>query len=142
MADSLKFLKLHPAARLPTRGSRHAAGLDLYSIEDISIPPGQRASLRTGVAVAIPIGFYGRVAPRSGLAAAYGIDVMAGVIDSDYRGEIVCILINHGEAPAHIEAGRRIAQLLIESIITPQPEWADQLDETERGSGGFGSSGS
>lgn len=140
MTDSLKFVKLHPAAKLPNRGSRHAAGLDLYSIEDITILSGQRVSVRTGVSVAIPLGFYGRVAPRSGLAVDYGVDVLAGVIDSDYRGELVCVLINHGEVPVRMEIGHSIAQLVIESIITPQPEWSDKLDDTERGSDGFGSS--
>jgi dUTP pyrophosphatase len=140
MTDSLKFKKLHPAAKLPTRGSQYAAGLDLYSVEDITILAGKRAELKTGLSVAIPLGYYGRVAPRSGLAVDYGIDVLGGVIDEDYRGEIICILINHGELSVHIEAGRRVAQLVIESIITPQPEWTDNLDETERGSGRFGSS--
>jgi dUTP pyrophosphatase len=140
MTDSLKFLKLHPAAKLPTRGSKYAAGLDLYSVEDTIIPAGERVLVRTGLSVAIPSGYYGRVAPRSGLAAEYGVDVLAGVIDSDYRGEIVCVLINHGREIVHLKAGRRVAQLLLESIITPQAEWADKLDETDRGSGGFGSS--
>jgi dUTP diphosphatase len=140
MTDSLKFKKLHPAAKLPTRGSQHAAGLDLCSIEDTTISAGRRAVVRTGLSVAIPLGFYGRVAPRSGLAVDHGIDVLAGVIDGDYRGEILCILINHSEVQVHLEAGRRIAQLIIESIIIPQPEWVDKLDETERDSRRFGSS--
>lgn len=140
MTDSLKFLKLHPAAKLPTRGSKYAAGLDLYSVEDTVIPAGGRALVRTGLSVAIPRGYYGRVAPRSGLAAEYGINVLAGIIDSDYRGEIICVLINHGREIVHLEAGRRVAQLVLESIITPQAEWADRLDETDRGAGGFGSS--
>jgi dUTP pyrophosphatase len=140
MTDSLKFLKLHPAARLPTRGSKYAAGLDLYSVEDTVIPAGERALVRTGLSVAIPRGYYGRVAPRSGLATEHGVNVLAGVIDSDYRGEIICVLINHGREIVHLEAGRRVAQLVLESIITPQAEWTDRLDETDRGSGGFGSS--
>jgi dUTP pyrophosphatase len=139
MIDSLRFVKLHPAAQLPTRGSLNAAGLDLYSVEALTLPAGKRTTLRTGLSVAIPTGFYGRVAPRSGLAVEHGIDVLAGVIDSDYRGEIICVLINHGDAPVQIETGRRIAQLIVEPIITPKPVWAIQLDETERGSGGFGS---
>jgi len=140
MVDKLAFTKLHPDAKLPTRGSSNAAGLDLYSVEDITIHTGKRAEVRTGLSVAIPAGFYGRIAPRSGLAVDYGIDVLAGVIDGDYRGEIICILINHGNVSVHLEAGRRVAQLVVESIITPQPEWTDKLDETERGAGGFGSS--
>lgn len=143
MPDELKFLRLHPAAKLPTRGSRQAAGLDLYSIEDVTLEAtGGRAAVRTGLAVAIPRGFYGRIAPRSGLAVNYGLDVLAGVIDSDYRGEIVCALVNHGREALTIDAGQRVAQLILEAIIAPEPVWADALDETTRGAGGFGSTGS
>jgi dUTP pyrophosphatase len=141
MTNTLKFLKLHPQATLPTRGSRHAAGLDLYSIEDVMFDAGARAAVRTGLAVAIPFGFYGRVAPRSGLAVRHGLDVLAGVIDSDYRGEIVCALVNHGAEAFELKAGQRMAQLIVEAIITPDPLWADALDETMRGAGGFGSTG-
>ena len=109
MNDTLKFLRLRPEAKLPTRGSEHAAGLDLYSVESVTLPARGRAAIKTGLSVAIPIGYYGRVAPRSGLAASYGIDTLAGVIDSDYRGEIVCLLVNHGDSAAHLEAGSRIA---------------------------------
>jgi dUTP pyrophosphatase len=93
------------------------------------------------LAVAIPHGFYGRVAPRSGLAVRHGLDVLAGVIDSDYRGEIICALINQGDEPLEIEAGMRVAQLIIEAIATPEPIWSEDLSETERGHGGFGSTG-
>jgi dUTP pyrophosphatase len=141
MTSELKFLRLHPAATLPTRGSLQAAGLDLYSIEEVTIAAGERAAVRTGLAVAIPEKFYGRVAPRSGLAVNYGLDVLAGVIDSDYRGEIVCALVNHGRAAFTIEVGQRVAQLIIEAIITPEASWADALDTTARGAGGFGSTG-
>jgi dUTP pyrophosphatase len=143
MTGELKFLRLHPAAKLPTRGSRDAAGLDLYAVEALTLEArGGRATVRTGLAVAIPRGFYGRVAPRSGLAVNYGLDVLAGVIDSDYRGEIVCALVNHGRDALTIEAGQRVAQLIVEVIIAPEPVWADALDETARGAGGFGSTGS
>jgi dUTP pyrophosphatase len=141
MTNELKFLRLHPAAKLPTRGSREAAGLDLYAIEAVRLEPGARAAVRTGLAVAIPEGFYGRVAPRSGLAVNYGLDVLAGVIDSDYRGEIVCAIVNHGREAFTLDAGARVAQLIIEAIITPDAVWADALDETARGAGGFGSTG-
>jgi dUTP pyrophosphatase len=137
----LKFLRLHPAARLPTRGSVEAAGLDLYSIEEATLAAGARAAVRTGLSVAIPRGFYGRIAPRSGLAVKHGLDVLAGVIDSDYRGEIVCALINHGREAYTLAAGERMAQLIVEAIITPEPVWVDSLDETARGTGGFGSTG-
>lgn len=143
MTNTLRFLRLHPAAKLPTRGSAHAAGLDLYAIEASTLEAaGGRALVRTGLSVAIPRGFYGRVAPRSGLAVNYGLDVLAGVIDSDYRGEIVCALVNHGREALTIDAGARVAQLIVEAICTPEPVWADALDETARGAGGFGSTGS
>lgn len=141
MPERLAFMRLHAEAKLPTRGSLYSAGLDLYSIESLTIPAHGRASIHTGLAVAIPQGFYGRVAPRSGLAVRHGLDVLAGVIDSDYRGEIICALINHGDEPLEIEAGTRVAQLIIESIATPEPVWNDDLSETERGQGGFGSTG-
>jgi len=141
MTNELKFLQLHPAAILPTRGSGQAAGLDLYSIEDVTFAAGGRAAVRTGLSVAIPRGFYGRVAPRSGLAVKHGLDVLAGVIDSDYRGEIVCALVNHGREAFTLEAGQRMAQLIIEAIIMPDPVWVDSLDETARAACGFGSTG-
>jgi dUTP pyrophosphatase len=141
MFERLLFKRLHPEARLPSRGSERAAGLDLCAIERVTLAPCARAAVRTGLAVAIPAGFYGRVAPRSGLAVRHGIDVLAGVIDSDYRGEILCALVNHGSEPFEIEPGARVAQLVIEAIATPEPAWADDLEETERGAGGFGSTG-
>ena len=141
MFDRLHFKKLHADARLPTRGSPLAAGLDLCSVERVTLEAGARAAVRTGLAVAIPAGFYGRVAPRSGLAVRQGLDVLAGVIDSDYRGEILCALVNHGDAAVEIEPGARIAQLVVERIALPEAVWAEDLDETERGAGGFGSTG-
>jgi dUTP pyrophosphatase len=141
MFERLRFKKLHPEARLPARGSARAAGLDLYSIERVTIEPGGRAAVRTGIAVSIPTGFYGRVAPRSGLAVRHGLDVLAGVIDADYRGEILCALVNHGSEPFEVETSARIAQLIVEAIALPEPVWADELEETERGAGGLGSTG-
>jgi len=137
----LKFKRLDDRATLPTRGSAASAGLDLYSVEDISIAPRRRTLARTGIAVAVPVGFYGRVAPRSGLAVKNGLDVLAGVIDSDYRGEVCCALLNTGEETIELPAGSRLCQLIIEQIITPAPQWAEELDETARGAGGFGSTG-
>jgi dUTP pyrophosphatase len=141
MSERLLFKRLHAAARLPTRGSAGAAGLDLYAAEGLTIPPGGRAAVRTGLAAAVLAGFYGRVAPRSGLAVRHGIDVLAGVIDSDYRGEILCALVNHGDEPFEVEPGARVAQLVVEAIATPEPAWAEDLPETARGAGGFGSTG-
>ena len=139
--DVLRLKQLDPKAVLPTRGSSFAAGLDICSIEDVVIKPRQRAIARTGLAVAIPHGFYGRVAPRSGLAVKQGLDVLAGVIDSDYRGELCCVLYNTGDAAIELPAGSKICQLIIEKIITPQAAWVTDLDETARGAGGFGSTG-
>ena len=137
----LHFKKLDPRAVLPQRGSALAAGLDVFAIEDVEIGPKQRAAARTGLAVAIPAGFYGRIAPRSGLAAKKGLDVLSGVIDSDYRGEILCLLYNTGDEIINLPAGSKICQLIIEQIITPDAEWATELDETARGASGFGSTG-
>jgi dUTP pyrophosphatase len=139
--EILRFKQLDSRAVLPKRGSALAAGLDVCSIEDLSIEPKQRVMARTGLAVAIPPGFYGRVAPRSGLAAKNGLDVLAGVIDSDYRGELCCLLYNTSDEPINLPAGSKICQLIIEQIITPEAAWANDLDETARGAGGFGSTG-
>lgn len=141
MIERLEFGRLHPSAKLPTRGSPQAAGLDLYSIEALSIPPGGRVSAVTGLSVAIPVGFYGRIAPRSGLAVRFGLDVLAGVVDADYRGELRCVLVNHGEETVELEAGSRVAQLLVEVIAMPEAVWSDDLGATERGEAGFGSTG-
>ena len=137
----LSFKRLDPKATLPTRGSSLSAGLDIYVIEDLTIPPGDRRLARTGLAVAIPEGYYGRIAPRSGLATQRGLDTLAGVIDADYRGEIGCLLYNVGNETIHLPAGSKICQLIIEKIITPTPVWTDEITDTDRGSGGFGSTG-
>ena len=139
--EPLTFKQLDARATLPTRGSSSSAGLDLYSIEPISLEPGQRVIARTGLAVAVPQGYYGRVAPRSGLATKNGLDVLAGVIDADYRGEIGCLLHNTGAETIELPGHSKICQLIIEKIITPQAVWADDLSDTDRGSGGFGSTG-
>jgi dUTP pyrophosphatase len=139
--DVLRFKQLDDKATLPARGSSFAAGLDICSIENVVIEPRQRAIARSGLAVAIPHGFYGRVAPRSGLAVKQGLDVLAGVIDSDYRGELCCVLYNTSDVTIELPARSKICQLIIEKIITPQPTWVNDLDETARGAGGFGSTG-
>jgi len=132
---------LHPAAKIPRRESQGAAGYDLSSAVDVTIPPGGRAVVATGIAIAVPEGTYGRVAPRSGLAAKHGIDVLAGVIDEDYRGEVSVILLNTGSAAFSIAAGDRIAQLVLEKIATPLVAVVTDLESTARGDGGFGSTG-
>jgi len=137
----LEFKRVDERATLPSRGSELSAGLDLYSIEEISIGARQRVLAKTGLAVAIPPGHYGRIAPRSGLAMKHGLDVLSGVIDSDYRGEIGCLLYNTGDEPIHLPAASKICQLIIEKIEMLTAVWADELTDTSRGSGGFGSTG-
>lgn len=139
--DTLYFRKLHPSAILPTRGTPASAGLDLCIVIDLVIEPGQRALAPTGLAVDIPDGFYGRVAPRSGLANRMGLDVLAGVIDSDYRGEIGCLLFNTTAESIFLQRETKICQLIVESIITPHAAWSTELTATGRGAGGFGSTG-
>jgi len=143
-------------ATLPTYGSEQAAGMDLYAdlhprdadqefpnLEFVhELKPGERKLVKTGISTVIPNNFYGRVAPRSGLAYKHGIDVMAGVIDSDYRGEIGVILINHGDEPFIIKHGDRIAQMIITPYLTLDPVPYQELPDTDRGEGGFGSTGS
>ncbi|HLO00850.1 MAG TPA: dUTP diphosphatase [Pyrinomonadaceae bacterium] len=137
----LSFKRLDPRAVLPARGSSHAAGLDIYAIDDLLIQPGERLLARTGLAVAIPAGYYGRLAPRSGLATQKGLDTLAGVIDADYRGEILCLLYNTGQESIALPPQSKICQLIIEKIATPGAVWADEISATDRGSGGFGSTG-
>lgn len=135
----IHFKKLDEKAVLPTRGSETAAGLDFYAIEDLVIPAGKFASVRTGLAVEIPEGYYGRIAGRSGLAAKKGIDALGGVVDRDYRGELLCILSNLGDTDFEIKVGDRIAQFVIESIVTPEPIFVNELSDTARNTAGFGS---
>ncbi len=128
-------------AIMPTRGTEQAAGLDLYAAESKMLIPGDRAIVGTGVSIAIPKGFVGLIWPRSGLAVRHGIDVLAGVIDADYRGELCVVLINHGKVDCHIDVGDRIAQLVIQPVAMLEPVEADDLPPTVRGEGGFGSTG-
>jgi len=139
--DVLRFKRLDSRATLPTRGTSSSAGLDLCSIENVTIGPHQRYLARTGLAVAVPEGFYGRLAPRSGLAVKKGLDVLAGVIDSDYRGEICCLLYNSSDEPVELPPDSKICQLIVERIIMPNAIWVEDLSETQRGEAGFGSTG-
>lgn len=125
----------------PKRQTSGAAGYDIYSDEDIVIPAGERKLVSTGFAVAIPKGYYGRVAPRSGLAVKKSIDVGAGVIDNDYRGEVKVLLVNHGKEAFEVKQHERIAQIILESIAICEIEIVDELEDTERDTGGFGSTG-
>ncbi len=133
--------KLCDSATLPRRGSAEAAGYDLASAEDATIYPGKRHAVDTGLAIQVPAGTYGRVAPRSGLAVHHGIDVLAGVVDRDYTGPVKVVLQNHGDVPFVVRPSVRIAQLVLERIETPDVLQVSDLGPTTRGEGGFGSTG-
>jgi dUTP pyrophosphatase len=141
---TLRFRRLSTAARPPAQAHEGDAGYDLHAAEAITIEPGARASVGTGIAVAIPEGHAGLVVPRSGLAARHGISVVnaPGLIDSGYRGEVRVLLLNTDRAETFsIEPGDRIAQLLLVAVETGGVEELAELDETARGAAGFGSTG-
>ncbi|KAK3101910.1 hypothetical protein FSP39_007271 [Pinctada imbricata] len=137
----LRFAKLTEHAFTPTRGSKLAAGYDLYSAYDYKIPARGKVVAMTDIQIALPTGCYGRVAPRSGLAAKHFIDVGAGVIDQDYRGNVGVVMFNFNEKEFEVKKGDRIAQLICERIYIPDLQEKESLDNTERGEGGFGSTG-
>ena len=142
--EELRFIRLKDNATLPTRAHDGDAGLDLYAAEGARIGPGQRVSVGTGLAVAIPPGLAGMVLPRSGLALKHGIALVnsPGLIDSGYRGEVRVLLLNTDSgAEFRVSPGDRIAQLVLVPIATASPLEADELDTSVRGGGGFGSSG-
>ncbi|KAM9817413.1 deoxyuridine 5'-triphosphate nucleotidohydrolase, mitochondrial isoform 2-T2 [Neosynchiropus ocellatus] len=137
----LRFAKLSERATTPSRGSLRAAGYDLYSAYDYTIEPMGKAVVKTDIQIAVPHGCYGRVAPRSGLAVKHFIDVGAGVVDEDYRGNVGVVLFNFNSEPFEVKKGDRVAQLVCERICYPELVEEKTLDETERGAGGFGSTG-
>ncbi|CDO35647.1 MULTISPECIES: dUTP diphosphatase [Novosphingobium] len=139
----IKVLPHGEGLPLPAYATSGAAGMDVVSAEDVTIAPGARHAVATGIAVAIPQGFEIQVRPRSGLALKHGITVAnaPGTVDSDYRGEVKAILINHGNAPFEIRRGDRVAQLVLAPVTLASWLPVEELDETERGEGGFGSTG-
>lgn len=143
--NAISVKRLHPQAQLPTYGTPEAAGADLYACleESLVIEPGETVFVPTGLALEVPKGCAGLVYARSGLACKQGLAPAnkVGVIDSDYRGEIRVVLHNHGKIPQTISHGQRIAQLIITPVLTPAYEEAEELTDTGRGSGGFGSTG-
>ncbi len=134
---------LDPEMRIPQTAHPGDAGVDLQARQTVELRPGERTLMPTGIAVAIPTGHVGLVAPRSGLAARHGIGVVnaPGVVDSGYRGEVKVILVNHGTEAVVLERGDRIAQLIIMPFVPPVFEEVDDLSGTSRADGGFGSSG-
>ncbi|GIL49476.1 hypothetical protein Vafri_5803, partial [Volvox africanus] len=139
--DKLLVKKLSDKATLPKRGSAGAAGYDLASAEDTIVPARGKVLVKTDISIRVPKGTYGRVAPRSGLAAKNFIDTGAGVVDEDYRGNVGVLLFNHSDTDFQINVGDRIAQLVLEKIATPDVEEVEELDATERGASGYGSTG-
>ena len=137
----LKVKILNEKGKLPSRANPDDAGLDLFSAEKLTIQPKEWAKVSTGIAIEIPPGYYCRIAPRSGLALNYGIDVFAGVIDSSYRGELAVILYNAGGLPFEILEGQKIAQMIIEICQVWYPQEVFELSYSVRSEGGFGSSG-
>lgn len=143
--NSIHVKKLHPAAKLPTYGSTEAAGADLYACLDqpVTVAPGESVFVPTGIAMEVPVGCAGLIYARSGLACKRGLAPAnkVGVVDSDYRGQIVVVLHNHGTQPQIVEHGERIAQMVITPVLSPAYEEVHELTDSERGEGGFGSTG-
>ncbi len=139
---SLPFCALDNRAKLPSYGSAHAAGMDIFPLTAFEIPPHSQFVASTGLSLNLAsLGYpcYGRVAPRSGLAFHNSIDVLAGVVDMDYRGEVRVILFNHSDETVRIPKTKAIAQIVVERIERPDPIFVESLEDSERGSAGFGS---
>ena len=142
-AVRVKILK--EGAKLPTYGSAQAAGADLYACleEPVTVAPGETVFVPTGIALEVPLGCAGLIYARSGMACKRGLAPAnkVGVVDSDYRGEIIVALHNHGNVPQTVEHGERVAQFVITPVLTPDYEMVKELSDTERNQGGFGSTG-
>ena len=138
--QSVRVKKLSANARVPTKGSARVAGHDLYTNKGTDVPAKGQAIVERGIAIGLPHNTYGRIAPRSSLAFKHRLMTNAGVIDSDYRGEVKVVLVNLGDQPYRVEKGDRVAQLIIEKIDKREVQEVNQLDDTKRGDQGFGSS--
>jgi len=136
----IKFKLLHNYATAPTRATDGSAGFDLYATDNHTIWPGARVKIPTGVQMAIPDGYAGFIWPRSGMAVKHGFDILAGLIDSDFRGEAMVAGINHGDRMIEVKRGDRVAQIVF-SPVHVLAAMVEDVDETDRGSGGFGSTG-
>lgn len=142
LLEPIKVKLLNDDAKIPTKAHESDAGWDLYAAEDVGIPNGMRKTIKTGISFAIPQGYVGLIWPRSGLSVKQGIDVLAGVVDAGYRGEImVCLLNTDTHKWVEIKKGDRIAQILFQEVPSFRIYQVAELDETERAEGGFGSSG-
>ena len=143
--STIRVKKLHPNAILPTYGSASAAGADLYACLEgsVTIEPGEVFWVPTGIALEVPVGCAGLIYARSSMGTKRGLAPAnkVGVVDSDYRGEIRVVLLNHSKQPQTLEPGERIAQFVITPVLTPSYEEVQELTDTDRGTGGFGSTG-
>ena len=141
----VQFVKVHPKAQLPFYATEGAVGMDLTNVldEPLTLKPHDRAKVPTGLIMILPEGYEGQVRPRSGLSAKHGITLTncVGTVDSDYRGEMCCLMINLGNEPYTIQPGERIAQLVIAPVVQVNTEFVEKIPETKRGAGGFGSTG-
>lgn len=143
MRPKINFVKNHELAALPSYETPEAAGADVRSVEAVTIPPGGRAMVSTGLKCVIEHGWEIQVRPRSGLAFKQGVTILngPGTIDSDYAGILGVLLVNHGDAPFEVKVGDRIAQIVVAPVTQGEFGWADDIRETSRGAGGFGSTG-
>lgn len=137
----LKIKKLHEDAIIPKHALEGDAGIDLSCLEDFEVEPGKKVVARTGLSFEIPSGYFGSMRDRSSLAAKHGLHIIAGVIDSGYRGEVRIVFINHGKEKIQITKGQRIAQLIIQPHATCDIEEVQKISGSQRGKGGFGSTG-
>lgn len=137
----IKIKKLHPDAKLPTYAHHNDAGMDLYASESCVLEPGERMQIKTGIAVAIPDGYVGLVWDKSGLSHKYGLKTLGGVVDAGYRGELMVGLVNVGADAHTFNVGDKVAQMLIQKVEQATLLEVDELDETARGEGAFGSTG-
>jgi len=135
----IKVQQMHNKAMIPSRSTPGAAGLDLYSVDSCTIRFGRSTVIKTGVAIELPVDTVGLIWPRSGLAAKHGLDILAGVIDCDYRGEIAVVATKSTNGILEINSGTAVAQLLVQPIVYTIPEWHDKLGQTFRADNGFGS---
>lgn len=140
---NVQVMRLHDQARLPHYAHPDDAGLDLFSVAEVTLQPGESKLIPTGIAIALPPNTEAQVRPRSGLALKHSITVLntPGTIDAGYRGEIGVILINHSQQPFEVHCGMKIAQMVIAPVTRASIQEVDQLDNTSRGEGGFGSTG-
>ena len=139
--DTLRIKKLREDATVPTRQFDGDAGLDLYAAEAVTLPPGARAKIPTGIAVAVPKGMVGLIWDKSGLSNMHGLKTLGGVVDAGYRGEVLVGIVNLSSETYTVQKGHKVAQMLIQKIERVSLEVVDELDATDRGHGGFGSTG-